>query len=125
MIFDDPVVPPAPSAAPAEPSRPTVVARQGDVLFLSPAPSPAGCPRIDQVIAAGSSTGNQHVVVGGNLYLAKDGDRILVAGEKCRVTHVGPGGSQADHDDLAIPEGRYIVRIKRVYEPDGWRNVED
>lgn len=115
-----------------------LVARQGDVLvFAAKKSAKRRGPKIPPtdrgvVLALGERTGHAHTIEAevASLYAASgpeclDGDRVLDLARDAFLRHTVPGGGQADHGPVALPKGRYVVRIKRVYTPEEIRRVED
>jgi len=80
--------------------------RQGDVI-LTPVPKIEGEKKPHLTLAEGEVTGHSHQIIEGQAELyEKDGTLYL-------------------HHAIAIPEGNWMVRIQREYEPQGWRYVAD
>jgi hypothetical protein len=113
--------------------------RQGDVLVMRH-PGVVGCrgskqlrdegwkdqPRDGQgrvVLAAGEVTGHHHAIhAPGVCFLRKEGvsDAVMTVG----------GGANAElvheeHSTIAIPSGRFVVRIQREWGGEVARRVED
>lgn len=97
--------------------------RQGDVLLLlnSPIGNAYGLKLPHLVLAEGEVTGHKHQISDGQAELyEKDGVLLLrVLSETATLTH-------EEHKPIKIPQGTWIVRIQREYEPQReWRHVED
>jgi hypothetical protein len=97
--------------------------RQGDVLLLlnSPIGNDHGLKLPHLVLAEGEVTGHKHQITVGQAELyEKDGVLLLrVLSETATLTH-------EEHKPIQIPQGTWIVRIQREYEPQReWRHVED
>ena len=93
--------------------------RQGDVI-LTPVPQIAGEKKPHLTLAEGEVTGHSHQIVEGQAELyEKDGTLYL------RVLSPTALLSHEEHHAIAIPEGNWMVRIQREYEPQGWRYVAD
>jgi hypothetical protein len=93
--------------------------RQGDVILTS-------IQKIDGkqlphlVLAEGEVTGHKHRINEGKAELyEKDGTLYLrVLSETATLTH-------EEHKPIQIPQGDWMVKIQREYEPQGWRYVAD
>lgn len=101
--------------------------RQGDVILLSikqtdriTAPKPLGQRLPHLTLAEGEVTGHSHRISEGKAELyEKDGTLYLrVLSETATLTH-------EEHKAIQIPQGSWMVRIQREYEPEGWRYVAD
>lgn len=93
--------------------------RQGDVL-LTPAHKIEGKKLTHLTLAEGEVTGHRHRIAEGEAELyEKDGTLYLkVLSQKALLAH-------EEHAAIAIPQGNWMVRIQREYEPQGWRYVAD
>ncbi|MGD1700556.1 MAG: hypothetical protein F6K22_33120 [Okeania sp. SIO2F4] len=93
--------------------------RQGDVI-LQPVKLTSGKKLSHLTLAEGEVTGHSHQITSGNAELyEKDGTLYLkVLSETASLTH-------EEHKPVTIPQGNWIVRIQREYEPMGWRYVAD
>ena|SRR4028118_1281506 len=101
--------------------------RQGDVILL-PVPqavSAAAQQELGQelphlILAEGEVTGHKHRVSEGEAQLyEKDGTLYLrVISDTALLTH-------EEHKTISIPQGTWMVRIQREYEPQGWKYVAD
>ncbi|MBE9109467.1 hypothetical protein IQ273_08565 [Nodosilinea sp. LEGE 07298] len=100
--------------------------RQGDVLLIaaSPVNDNPGTKQSHLVLAHGEASGHQHQITEGQAELyEKDGTMFLyVLSETALLTH-------EEHAPIAIPQGTWIVRLQREYNPEpltgGWSYVED
>lgn len=94
--------------------------RQGDVLLLSTEESIEGNKLSHLTLAEGEVTGHSHRISDGQAELyEKDGTLYLrVFSEAATLTH-------EEHKAIQIPQGDWMVRIQREYEPQGWRYVAD
>jgi hypothetical protein len=101
--------------------------RQGDVILLSvqqtvskAAPQELGKKLPHLTLAEGEVTGHSHRISDGQAELyEKDGTLYLrVLSETATLTH-------EEHKAIKIPQGSWMVRIQREYEPEGWRYVAD
>jgi hypothetical protein len=93
--------------------------RQGDVLLL-PVEQTQGQTLSHRTLAEGEVTGHQHRISEGEAQLY-DHNGILylrVFSQTALLTH-------EEHNAIAIPQGNWMVRIQREYEPEGWRYVTD
>lgn len=96
--------------------------RQGDVLLM---PLSQADERFSQklnhlTLAEGEVTGHRHRISDGQAELyERDGTLYLkVLSSEATLTH-------EEHHAVTIPQGDWLVRIQREYEPDGWRYVAD
>lgn len=101
--------------------------RQGDVILLSlkQSASPAASQELGKklphlTLAEGEVTGHSHRISEGQAELyEKDGILYLrVLSDTATLTH-------EEHKAIQIPQGSWMVRIQREYEPEGWRYVAD
>ncbi|MBC6479172.1 MAG: hypothetical protein GDA56_16820 [Hormoscilla sp. GM7CHS1pb] len=94
--------------------------RQGDVLLLSAPERIEGNKLPHLTLAEGEVTGHSHRISDGQAELyEKDGTLYLrVFSEAATLTH-------EEHKAIEIPQGDWMVRIQREYEPQGWRYVAD
>ena len=93
--------------------------RQGDVIITA-AKEIKGKKLSHLTLAEGEVTGHSHRISDGvaELY-EKDGTLYLkVFSETALLTH-------EEHEKITIPQGNWLVRIQREYEPEGWRYVAD
>ncbi|MBD2300612.1 hypothetical protein BCD64_09515 [Nostoc sp. MBR 210] len=93
--------------------------RQGDVILL-PVEQVDGQKKLDLILAEGEVTGHKHKISEGEAELyEKDGTLYLrVLSDIALLTH-------EEHQAIPIPQGNWIVKIQREYEPEGWRYVAD
>lgn len=93
--------------------------RQGDVI-LQPIAETEGEKLSHLILAEGEVTGHSHRISNGQAELyEKNGTLFLrVISETATLTH-------EEHKEIAIPQGSWIVKIQREYEPQGWRYVAD
>lgn len=93
--------------------------RQGDVI-LTPVQPTKGQKLPHLTLAEGEVTGHAHRIVEGQAELyEKDGVLYLrVLSETALLSH-------EEHKPIAVPQGNWMVRIQREYEPQGWRYVQD
>lgn len=95
--------------------------RQGDVILMPiPATSTTGELLPHLTLAEGEVTGHRHQISQGNAELREqDGVMyLMVDSEMATLTH-------EEHKPIQIPQGTWIVRIQRQYEPGDWGYVED
>ncbi|MEM9508295.1 MAG: hypothetical protein AAGA16_11535 [Cyanobacteria bacterium P01_E01_bin.35] len=71
-------------------------------------------------LAEGEVTGHSHRIADGQAELyEKDGILYLkVLSSTAKLIH-------EEHQAVDIPQGNWMVRIQREYEPEGWRYVAD
>ena len=93
--------------------------RQGDVI-LTVAKAIEGKKLSHLTLAEGEVTGHSHRISEGQAELyEKDGTLYLkILSETATLTH-------EEHNQIQIPQGNWMVRIQREYEPQGWRYVAD
>lgn len=93
--------------------------RQGDVILL-PVQLIEGQKLSHLTLAEGEVTGHKHRISEGQAeLLEKDGTLYLrVLSDVATLTH-------EEHKAISIPQGDWMVRIQREYEPEGWRYVAD
>ncbi|MBP0020696.1 MAG: hypothetical protein J7647_24465 [Cyanobacteria bacterium SBLK] len=93
--------------------------RQGDVL-LKPVPETTGKKLSHLTLAEGEVTGHSHRISNGEAELyEKDGTLYLrVLSETATLSH-------EEHHAIAVPQGDWLVKIQREYEPEGWRYITD
>ncbi|MBD2186307.1 hypothetical protein H6S82_19085 [Planktothrix sp. FACHB-1355] len=93
--------------------------RQGDVILL-PAQQAEGKKLPHLTLAEGEVTGHAHRISKGEAeLLERDGTLYLrVLSKEAILTH-------EEHKQISIPQGNWMVRIQREYEPAGWRYVAD
>ncbi|MGJ5630695.1 hypothetical protein [Nostoc sp. CALU 1950] len=93
--------------------------RQGDVILL-PVQQVEGQKIPHLILAEGEVTGHKHRITEGRAELSeKDGTLYLrVFSESALLAH-------EEHKAISIPQGDWMVKIQREYEPEGWRYVAD
>ncbi|AFY43162.1 hypothetical protein [Nostoc sp. PCC 7107] len=93
--------------------------RQGDVILL-PVQQVDGQKLPHLTLAEGEVTGHKHRISQGQAELSqKDSTLYLcVLSEIALLTH-------EEHQAIPIPQGNWLVKIQREYEPEGWRYVAD
>jgi hypothetical protein len=86
-------------------------------------------PSKGQLIVAHSETGHHHVIdvkrsKQAQLLIDSTNNLIgrLVLGEDCEVKHLR---SFDTHETLKLPKGKYVLRYRREYTPEGLRRVRD
>jgi hypothetical protein len=93
--------------------------RQGDVILL-PVQQVEGQKIHHLILAEGEVTGHRHRISEGEAELSeKDGTLYL------RVFSLNALLTHEEHKAIAIPQGHWMVKIQREYEPEGWRYVAD
>ena len=95
--------------------------RQGDVILISVKKTQDEAKKLSHLtLAEGEVTGHSHRISEGQAELyEKDGTLYLrVLSETATLTH-------EEHKAIQIPQGSWMVRIQREYEPEGWRYVAD
>jgi len=96
--------------------------RHGDVLLEKVENTQPQNDKLDHtVLALGEVTGHSHQITSGQavLYEHSDDQKLLVVESKsAQLTH-------EEHAAITVPQGTWIVRIQREYQPEGWRYVQD
>ncbi|HEY9747075.1 MAG TPA: hypothetical protein V6C63_00135 [Allocoleopsis sp.] len=99
--------------------------RQGDVILIpvdsaAEAPTQAGEKLPHLTLAEGEVTGHSHRISVGEAELRdRDGTLYLtITSDSATLTH-------EEHKPIQVPQGNWIVRIQRQYEPGDWSYVED
>ncbi len=71
-------------------------------------------------LAEGEVTGHKHRITEGKaeLYSKNSTLYLRVFSENALLAH-------EEHQAVAIPQGHWMVKIQREYEPEGWRYVAD
>jgi hypothetical protein len=96
--------------------------RQGDVILVPVGSVAAEGEKLlpHLTLAWGEASGHKHQITTGVASLSeRDGVMYL---------HVSSQTALLDHEEhqaIAIPQGNWMVRIQREYEPEGWRYVAD
>ncbi|MEM7593148.1 MAG: hypothetical protein AAF383_16815 [Cyanobacteria bacterium P01_A01_bin.83] len=93
--------------------------RQGDVI-LKAITNIKGQKLTHLTLAEGEVTGHSHRIADGQAELyEQDGTLYLkVLSPAAKLIH-------EEHHAVDIPQGNWMVRIQREYEPEGWRYVAD
>lgn len=93
--------------------------RQGDVILLA-VQQTEGQKLPHLTLAEGEVTGHRHRISDGQAELyEKDGTLYLrVLSKTAILTH-------EEHKPIQVPQGSWMIRIQREYEPQGWRYVAD
>lgn len=93
--------------------------RQGDVVLL-PVNEVQGNPLPHLTVAKGEVTGHRHRISQGEAELYEEQGTLYlrVLSETALLTH-------EEHQAVSIPQGNWMIRIQREYEPEGWRYVAD
>ncbi|MDJ0718215.1 MAG: hypothetical protein QNJ54_28975 [Prochloraceae cyanobacterium] len=93
--------------------------RQGDVI-ITPSEQIEGQKLSHLTLAEGEVTGHSHRISEGQAELyEKEGTLYLkVLSDTATLIH-------EEHNKIDIPQGNWMVRIQREYEPQGWRYVAD
>lgn len=104
---------------PFQESRTMQAIRQGDVILL-PVQQVEGQKIPHLTLAEGEVTGHKHRITEGKAELSeKDGTLYLrVFSDSALLAH-------EEHKAISIPQGDWMVKIQREYEPEGWRYVAD
>ena len=96
--------------------------RRGDVILqpIEDFKGEKGEKLLHLTLAEGEVTGHSHRITNGDAQLyEKEGILYLrVFSPKAILTH-------EEHKAVEIPQGNWMVRIQREYEPQGWRYVAD
>ena len=84
-------------------------------------------PENGKLIVAHSETGHHHVIErskSADLLISKTNQFIgrLVVNDNCEVKHLR---SFDTHKTLELPKGKYVLRYRREYTPEGLRRVQD
>ena len=93
--------------------------RQGDVILL-PVEQTEGQKQPHLTLAEGEVTGHSHRISEGQAELYEQNGTLYlrVLSETATLTH-------EEHKAIQLPQGSWMVRIQREYEPQGWRYVAD
>ena len=99
--------------------------RQGDVILIpvdsaAEVPTQVGEKLPHLTLAEGEVTGHSHRISQGEAELRdRDGTLYLtITSDSATLTH-------EEHRPIQVPQGNWIVRIQRQYEPGDWSYVED
>lgn len=93
--------------------------RQGDVILL-PVQQVEGKKLHHLTLAEGEVTGHKHQIEEGQAVLYEQNRTLYlrVISEAALLNH-------EEHQAISIPQGIWMVKIQREYEPEGWRYVAD
>lgn len=93
--------------------------RQGDVILL-PVQQVEGEKLPHLTLAEGEVTGHKHRIEQGQAALYEQNGTLYlrVISEAALLNH-------EEHQAISIPQGNWMVKIQREYEPSGWRYVAD
>jgi hypothetical protein len=94
--------------------------RQGDVILL-PIPHPVDGEALPHLtLAEGEVTGHQHRISDGQAELREESGALYltVQSDVATLTH-------EEHRALQVPQGTWMIRIQRQYEPGDWSYIED
>ncbi|WP_242064804.1 hypothetical protein [Nostoc sp. FACHB-133] len=107
------------SLYPCQESKTMKPIRQGDVILL-PVQQIEGQKIPHLTLAEGEVTRHKHRITEGSAELYdKDSTLYLrVFSESALLAH-------EEHKAISIPQGDWMVKIQREYEPEGWRYVAD
>jgi hypothetical protein len=94
--------------------------RQGDVLLIPTSETVKDTKLPHLTLAEGEVTGHRHRISQGEAELYEHAEMLYlkVLSSTALLTH-------EEHQPVSIPQGDWMVRIQRVYEPEGWRYVAD
>lgn len=94
--------------------------RQGDVILLPLQSEIPGQKLPHLTLAEGEKTGHAHRISTGEAELRSFNQTLYlsVLSPTATLTH-------EEHRSIDIPQGQWMIRIQRQYEPDGWRAIED
>jgi hypothetical protein len=93
--------------------------RQGDVLLQSVKTS-RGKKLRHLTLAEGEVTGHSHRISNGEAELYEENGTLYLRVLSDRATLI-----HEEHKAIDIPQGNWMVRIQREYQPEGWRYVAD
>ena len=93
--------------------------RQGDVILI-PVPQVEGEKIPHLTLVSGEVTGHKHRIAESEAELSQKDDTLYlrVFSDTALLAH-------EEHQPISIPQGNWMVRIQREYEPEGWRYVAD
>ena len=96
---------------------------QGDVILIPvqhAASLQDGQKLSHLTLAEGEVTGHKHRISDGQAELHEQNGTLYlhITSEAATLTH-------EEHKAISIPQGSWIVRIQRQYEPEGWDYVAD
>lgn len=93
--------------------------RQGDVLLQSVKTS-RGKKLRHLTLAEGEVTGHSHRISNGEAELYEENGTLYLRVLSDRATLI-----HEEHKAIDIPQGNWMVRIQREYQPEGWHYVAD
>ncbi|HBB30849.1 MAG TPA: hypothetical protein DDZ80_09990 [Cyanobacteria bacterium UBA8803] len=93
---------------------------QGDVLVIPTSETAKNTQLPHLTLAEGEVTEHRHRITQGKAELYERAGTLYlkVRSRTALLTH-------EEHQPLSIPQGDWMVRIQREYEPEGWRYVAD
>ncbi len=93
--------------------------RQGDVILL-PVQQAQGQKLPHLTLAEGEVTGHKHQISQGKAEVFEENGTfyLRVLSQTALLTH-------EEHKAIQVPQGSWMIRIQREYEPQGWRYVAD
>ena len=99
--------------------------RQGDVILIPVQQTTESWQEMGQklphlTLAEGEVTGHRHRISDGQAELHEQNGTLYL-----QVTSESATLAHEEHKAIQIPQGSWIVRIQRQYEPEGWDYVED
>ncbi|MCX7594062.1 MAG: DUF4437 domain-containing protein [Fischerella sp.] len=93
--------------------------RQGDVILI-PVQLFEGQKLPHLTLAEGEVTGHKHRIIEGQAELYEKNGTLYL-----RVFSSAAVLAHDEHQAISIPQGTWMVRIQREYEPQGWRYLAD
>lgn len=94
--------------------------RQGDVLLFPVQTAVVGEALPHLTLAEGEVTGHKHRISEGQAELREDEGTLYLTVRSDSATL-----SHEEHRSLQIPQGTWMIRIQRQYEPGDWSYIED
>ena len=93
--------------------------RQGDVLLIPITITRDIKTRKEErlVLAEGEATGHVHVMEQVELVEDLFRETVIVVNESTPLKHTNAEGTMADHQELLIEPGTYLVRTQREFDP--------
>ncbi len=105
------------------------IARQGELLIIKvddiPDEAVAVAPESGQVIVGHSETGHNHVMVAERTEMFELPDSLTRFLDVTAEDVLEHQRNFDTHDSIVFSPGKYQVRIRREYTPEGFRRVED